>query len=275
MQSVEGMPLLVLGHGVEDTVRHSLCSYKRGCVCSASIGKRPKQQAICTFLCTISGMQRMLIMLLQLKVIVWLDSPIAEGSSSDQHQAKALEAGGFAAISLVLQPEELSAATAAGQMVRELLLQGLCLAGLAFAFSPMALPGALLSDILELLGALLQGNQALVAAVWEETQVVTRPVRYMLEECSQLFPAFMWPLLQLLRPLCQGAYGAEQAYKQLQKVQLSVVHKAEDLARLWVAGDRVEMDGNRPWSMAPEVEGSVIPEVGGKVVLANGTLRWL
>jgi hypothetical protein len=147
-------------------------------------------------------------------------------------------------------------------MVRELLLQGLCLAGLAFAFSPSALPTPLLFDLLELISGLLEGDQALVAAVWEEEQPVTRPLRSLLEECSQLFPAFLWPLLQLLRPLCQGAVGAAQAYAHLQgKVQLSVVHAAGDAGLLHGGGNRVEMMGNRPWPMAPEVEGSIIPEV--------------
>lgn len=91
------------------------------------------------------------------------DLLISAASLSDAdvqpHVLAALRAGGgYAAITQLLHQEELDPVSPEGQLLRDVLLQGLGLVGLAYEFNPFRLPEQGLQDLLSLLAALLDGE---------------------------------------------------------------------------------------------------------------------
>jgi hypothetical protein len=81
------------------------------------------------------------------------------GQDAQSHVLAALRTGGgYAAITQLLQLEELDPVSPEGQLLRDVLLQGLGLVGLAYEFNPFRLPEQGLRDLLDLVAALLEGG---------------------------------------------------------------------------------------------------------------------
>lgn len=61
--------------------------------------------------------------------------------------------------------------------------------------------------------------------MWDDTLLLTAPLRALLNQCCALFPAFPRPLLRLLAALAAGRGGAAEAYAYLAREPvLTVLH---------------------------------------------------
>lgn len=60
------------------------------------------------------------------------------------------------------------------------------------------------------------GDDSLASSVWDESFLLTAPLRALLDDCCQLFPAFASPFLRLLAGLATGRSAAAAAYAYLQ-----------------------------------------------------------
>ncbi len=60
------------------------------------------------------------------------------------------------------------------------------------------------------------GDALLCAWVWEPRNEVSRPLRAVVRDAGDLFPAIAWPYTSLLANLCTGQVAAAAAYAHLQ-----------------------------------------------------------
>jgi hypothetical protein len=108
------------------------------------------------------------------------------------------------------------------------------------------------------------GDARACAALWDESQPTTAPLRSLLAAAARLFPAVPPHLLQLLRLTAASADTARAAYAFLQRsVSLVVLHAAGEPAIRHLGGGEVELTAALPWNLAPSVPGLALPQVGG------------
>jgi hypothetical protein len=115
-------------------------------------------------------------------------SAAAVEADTQSHVLAALRTGGgYAAITQLLHLEELDPVSPEGQLLRDVLLQGLGLVGLAYEFNPFRMPEQGLLDLLNLLAALLEGAGLGVCrgeVLWGRPQ--PKPSRLM-HQCELVF----------------------------------------------------------------------------------------
>lgn len=116
------------------------------------------------------------------------------------------------------------------------------------------------------------GCPHLAQQVWDETNIAFRPIRHLLEEACSLFPAFPSPFLQLSTGLAQGPESAAACYSYLCSKPCLTVEYQSGANGVVVHGEDAVLEVDMPWAKAPEVEGSIVPQVGGLLEEAAGSM---
>lgn len=76
-----------------------------------------------------------------------------------EHQTKALSAGGFQAMADIMSLPGIHSQDAQGQQYRLVMLQAVCMIGTAFHFSPWQLDSSMLDSLISLVCKLVEGEQ--------------------------------------------------------------------------------------------------------------------
>jgi hypothetical protein len=107
------------------------------------------------------------------------------------------------------------------------------------------------------------GAPHLAQQIWDESVLTSIPLRQLLDQTCQLFPAFPSPFLQLTTGLCQGPAAAAACYSYLcSKPCLAVEYDGKQDVGVMVQGTSAVLVGqDLPWAKAPEVVGTMLPEV--------------
>ncbi|KAK9842702.1 hypothetical protein WJX74_000856 [Apatococcus lobatus] len=99
----------------------------------------------------------------------------------------------------------------------------------AFGLTPSSLGSGDLSILVGILSCLFQGQQSLCDEFWEDHTTVCLPIWRFLDDCRDLAPAIMFPLLQLLSALATGQQAAFQAYQYLLELPgITSLHRRDD-----------------------------------------------
>lgn len=178
-------------------------------------------------------------------------------------QARAFQAGGFGATAACLRQQSGLLSSALGQIQRRVLLRALCLTCTAFELGPSRLSAEVFAQLVDLISALAEGDEAMCEMVWDTTLNLTEPLRDVVRDAASLFPAELGPTVQLLKVLSAGPAAAAAAYAFLQsQPRLAVLHNAADGA-VPEPGPDGQVVLRRPvvWNQAPSVTTMVLPEV--------------
>lgn len=136
----------------------------------------------------------------------------------------------------------------------------------AYELSPNTLTRDLLYDYMNLIRLIVAGDASLCSAVWEGDLDLTQPIRSLLRDARNVFPAEASTFVQMLLIFSEGAESTIAAYEFLQSVpHLSILHELTDqtITHCFIDGSEEEsviLGQPALWNLAPSVITMVLPE---------------
>ncbi|EFJ50204.1 hypothetical protein VOLCADRAFT_89091 [Volvox carteri f. nagariensis] len=144
---------------------------------------------------------------------------------------------------------------------RSVATKALCVLCTAFDLGADNVDPAMYEAVVALVKLCMEGDARACAALWDESQPATAPLRSLLASAARLFPAVPHHLLRLLRLTAASPDTARAAYAFLQRsVSLVVLHSASEPAIRHLGGGEVELTSELPWNLAPNVPGLVLSQ---------------